>query len=65
MNNKNKTPQATNQQIVMRWWLRFNVIIGWPFVLICDIVIAVFYTRAWVMQRNKSKSRLNEIWSRY
>ncbi len=45
-------------------WIRLNVITGWPFILILDVMIWLTDYQDWETLRKESNEKLLQIWNR-
>ena len=45
------------------YWLRFNVILGWLFIWLCDVGIAWTGAMSWTEARAISNDKLGRIWN--
>ena len=48
-----------------KYWIRLNVIFGYPLMLLLDCMICLTTDENWIDQRNDSDQCLYEIWHKY
>ena len=53
------------ERMAKKYWLRLNIVIGYPIVWVLDGLVALTTDHSWLEERTESDKAASEAWNKY